>query len=329
MDPFERFRELFPRTVPEARDPADRRRRLLAIVLSLLVACALWFTVQMREVYVVSLQSPLEVRELPQGQALRAPPPRAVNMQVQGVGWDLLALRRNPPTVALFADGEEVDLLRAATESAQLPAGVIVQTVQPQALDLSLDAAVSRRLPVRLTGSIDLRPGYGLLAAPRLTPDSVRVRGARSLLDRFTFWPTEPFVVEGLRRSATSTVPLSDTLAGLVALSAERVQVTLRVGQFTEGSRTLAVRVEGVPPGVSAVRLIPERVRATYLVPTEGEHYARAETTDDFYAVVDYTDIARDTTAGTVPVRPRVPEGLPIQGVRLVPRRLEYFTVRE
>lgn len=328
-DPFERLRELFPRTVREGGDPTDARRRLLAMGFSLVVAFLLWLTVNMGETYTLTLGSPLTMARLPDGLALREPLPPEVQVQYEGVGWALLALSRTPPVVPVDADGTTVNLLRAASESSQLPLGVSVRSVRPSSLDLALGPSTTRRLPVQVAGEIDLAPGYGLLRRPRLDPDTVTVWGARSLLDGFEAWPTVPVALTDLRRTVTTLVPLADTLASLVDVSHDRVEVTLAIGQFTEGTRTLSVRVEGVPPGVSAVRLIPPRVRATYLVPTEADHYERAETSDAFYAVVDYADILRDTTAGTVPVAPRIPEGLLIQDVRLEPRRLEYYTVRE
>jgi hypothetical protein len=328
-DPFERLRVLFPRTVSETGEDVAARRRILAMVVSVVVAFVLWLTVNMRETYTLAIASPLAVVGLPEDQALRSPVPATILVQYEGVGWDLLTLRRNPPEIPLDADGPTVDLVSAAASSAQLPLGVAVRSVRPASLELDLGPAVRRRLPVRLAGDLDFAAGYGLLYPPRLNPDTVTVRGEQTLLEGFDAWLTAPVAFEDLRRSVTTVVPLSDTLGGLVEVSAGRVQVALHVGQFTEGTRTLAVRVEGVPPGVSAVRLIPSRVRATYLVPTEGDHYERAEESPDFYAVVDYDDIVRDTSAGTVPVAPRVPEGLLIKDIQLEPRRLEYYTVRE
>ncbi|NNF56880.1 MAG: YbbR-like domain-containing protein [Rhodothermaceae bacterium] len=328
-DPFERFRELFPRTFRDEGGLTDQGRRWLPIAVSILVAIALWFTVNMRETYTVSVPSPLSVVTLPQGQALRALPAAQVRVQYQGDGWDLLKLSRTPPEIPLYADGPTVNLVSAAGESARLPTGIRVLSVQPQSVDLSLDDAITRRLPIRLAGSIDLEAGYGRLGEPELDPDTVEIRGARSLIGSLEAWPTAPLDLENLDRSISRTLPLSDTLAGLVGLSIEQTQVTLQVGQFTEGTRMLDVQVEGVPPGVSRVRLIPNRVRVTYLVPTDGDHFDRAETSPALLAVVDYADIARDTTAGSVPVSVRIPEDLTILDVRVEPRRLEYFTVRE
>lgn len=328
-DPFERFRELFPRTFREERSGTDEGPRWLPIVASVLVAVALWFTVNMRETYTVSVASPLAVVTLPQGQALRSLPTEDVRVQYQGDGWSLFRLSRTPPEIPIYADGPTVNLMSAATESARLPAGINVLSVQPQTVDLSLDEAITRRVPIRLASEPDLDPDFGLLEPPILSPDTVEIRGARSLIGNLESWPTVLMGEEDLDRSVVLTLALSDSLGALVGRSVEQALVTLRVGQFTEGSRLLDVRVEGVPPGVSRVSLIPSRVRVSYLVSTADNHYREAEASTDFFAVVDYADIARDTTDGLVPVMVRVPEGLPILDVRVEPDRLEYFTVRE
>ena len=328
-DPLERFRELFPKTAREPSYSAHTRRRLYAVLFSVIVAFVLWFTVSMRDTYTVTVESPLNVATLPAGQALAAAPPTTVRVQLQGVGWDLLQLSRRPPGIDVFADGPKVDLQGAAVEAANLPAGVLVQSVLPQTVDLALDDQIQRRLRISLAGDIGVEPTFGMLGTAVLQPDSVVVTGARSLLEGLDSWPSMPLNMGGLRRSTTSIIALSDTLAGLVILSVDRTQVSINIAQMTEGSRSLLVRTENVPSSVLDVRLIPSSIRVTYHVPADGDDYDLAETADDFYAFVDYADIASDSTAGTVPVALHLPEGLMIQGVRLEQNRVEYYTVRE
>lgn len=328
-DPFERLRELFPKTVREPANPEHARRRLFAVMFSVIVAFVLWFTVSMRDTYTITVESPLNVVTLPAGQALAVPPLATVRVQLQGVGWDLLQLSRRPPGIDVFADGPKVDLRGAAAEGANLPAGVLIQSVQPQQIELVLDDRIRRRLPISLIGEINIEPTFGMLGSAVLQPDSVVVTGARSLLEGFDSWPSTPLDLNGLRRSTTSTLALSDTLSGLVTLSVDRTEVSVDVAQMTEGSRQMLVRTENVPPSVSDVRLIPSSIRVTYQVPAAGDDYDLAETAEDFYAYVDYADIASDSTEGTVPVALHLPEGLLIQDVRLDQTRVEYYTVRE
>lgn len=331
-DSLDRLRELLPTTgvgVERARDAEDETARPLAALVAVGVATLLWFTFSMRETYTVAVEVPLVVSQLPADRALRVRPPETARLQMQGEGWSLLTISRAPPPVELRAGEESVSIVQAATETSNLPAGVSVLGAQPATVKLELEEAVSRMVPVRLTGVFGVEAPYGLLRPPVIRPDSVRVTGARSLLAGLASWPTEPVDLGALRRTRVATVTLRDTLDGLVNRSIDRATVTFEVEQFTEGERMLEVRVRNVPPDVTAVRLLPARVRATYLVPVAADYYERARTSPDFYAEVDYLEIVRDTTTGTVPARARVPAGLPVRQVRLSPQRLEYFTVRE
>ena len=294
--------------------------------LSLVVAAVLWFSFSMREAYTVAVQVPVQIVSLPAGEALRESPPATATATLQGEGWTLLTLTRRRPTIRVAASGETVDLEAALRE--QIPAGVSVQGVQPRVVALALDTRTTRRLPVRLRQNIDTRPSYGLLRPPTLQPDSVTVSGAQSLLGRLVDWPTEVLSVRDVDADFTRTVALSDTFGGLLTPSAQGTTVSVAVGQFTGASRDLEVEVENLPRGVAGVRFDPSRVVVTYDVPSQGDGYDEALTSDAFRAVVDYADIARDTTSGSVPVSLRYPDGLGVRDAAASPGRVEYFIVR-
>jgi hypothetical protein len=123
-------------------------------------------------------------------------------------------------------------------------------------------------------------------------------------------------------------VALRDTLDGLLTTSVASTTVVVPIGEFTEGERLLPVEVRNLPPGIAGVRFDPPSVRARYRVPLAGSVYERARASSAFVAVVDYGDIARDTTSGTVPVAARPPSGLDIRDIVLSPSRVEYFLLR-
>ena len=313
---------------PPAQPAARRRVNLPAVALSLAVAVGLWVSFSLRETYTVVADVRLRVAAVPDGQALSARPPPVARATFRGEGWKLLLLARTAPVVSLYADAEAVDLERAVAASG-LPAGVDVQGVRPQTIRLDLDRRVVRRVPVRLVSSIRTDPSFGLLRPPRLLPDSVTVSGAASLVDRLDAWPTVRLDAADARASFTVPVALQDTLAGLVTASGRTTTVQVSIAEFTEGTRSLPVRVANAPRGAPAVRTEPARVQATYRVPiTRDDAYGQAARAPGFVAVVDYRDIARDTTSGSVAVAARVPAGLDVRDVYLSPRRVEFFIVR-
>ena len=322
-----RLRSLIPTRAAEPPPEDEDGRRGLALALSVVVAVVLWFSFSMREAYSVAVELPVEVVRLPDGQALREAPPASTTVTLDGEGWTLLGFSRRRPTIQVEAGDDAVIDLAAALQR-QVPAGVAVRAVQPRSRRLALDAETTRRLPIRLRRDVETRPSYGLLGPPTLSPDSVVVSGAQSLLGRLTDWPTELLVARDVDADLRQKVALSDTFGGLLSPSVLATTVTMEVGQFTRADRDLEIEVEGLPPTVADVRFDPSRVTVLFDVPSAGEEYDRALASDAFRAVVEWADIARDTTSGSVPVSLRVPDGLGIRGVTADPRRVGYFVVR-
>ena len=309
-----------------AAEPPSRRG--LAMLLSVVVATVLWFSFSMRKSgYSHEMEVPIEVVSTPADVALRERPPASAQVTFQGEGWALLGLARRRPVIRITAESPRVELQAELVEEG-LPAGVTVQAVQPRNVELAFDTRTSRRLPIRLRRRIVTEPGYDLVGPPRLQPDSVSVTGAQSLLGSLTDWPTDPMVVEGVKDGFRRQVALSDTFGGLLETSVRSTIVEVDVAEFTEESRELEIDVVNLPADVAGVRLFPATVPVTYRLPVSSPDFERAETTEDFYAVVDYRDIARDTTDGLVPVAARWPQDLDIRNVRLGVGRVEYFVQR-
>lgn len=324
----ERLRALLPSSEPidlDEDEPASRRG--LAMLLSLVVALVMWFSFSMRESYPVTIRMPVEIVQTPSGQALREAPPQMATVTLRGEGWTLLSLSRRTPTISVHAEGSRIDLAAALQETG-LPAGIEVQAVQPQVVDLALDTRTVRRLPIRLRERIRTDAPYDLLRPPTLTPDSVTVTGAQSLLGVLDAWPTDLLEADNVAGSFVRTVALADTFGGLLSPAIQATRVRVDVGEFTEGRRNLPVEVVNLPPGVSGVRFDPPLVQAVFRVPTAGPTYDVAVETPRFRAVVDYFDVRRDTTDGEVPVTPRWPDDLDVRGVRLEPSRVSYFVQR-
>ena len=299
----------------------EGRRRAVAILLSVVVAFVLWFTFSMREAYSVVIEMPLVIRNLPEGRALSRMPPREARVTVQGEGWELLKLSRSTPPLEVNAQEATVDVYRAAAESNRLPQGVAVQNVAPAAITLELEPRITRTLPIRLRADVEAASLYDILAEPTLSPDTVVVSGARSIVNALQYWPTARVEMAGLNETVTESVALSDTLAGLVSKSTSFAELTVPVAFFTEASRELEVRTEGAPPGSDPIRFIPSGITATYRIPVD--QYEASRETEAFYAFVPYADAINDTT-GTVQPILHLPETLSVRDVRFEPRRLQY-----
>lgn len=321
-DLYARLRDLLPEVALRHSDaPHEARRRGVAVVVSVVVAFVLWFTFSMRESYSVVVEVPIVIDRLPEDRALRQVPPRRARVTLQGEGWELLKLRRSPPDLAIRASDENVDVYAAASESNRFPPGVSVQNVLPSSFTLDLEPRVTRTVPVRVRADLKAAELYDFVGSPSVDPDTVRVSGARSIVNPLRYWPTATLQRGSVNRSFSATVPLADTLGGLVATNVNQVRVNVSVALFTEATRELVVRTEGAPPEADPIRLIPSRVTATYRIPVE--QFDRSQETGEFYAFVPYASAVDDTT-GTVQPILHLPEELHVRDVRIEPRRLQY-----
>jgi hypothetical protein len=307
----------------DADGDGDRapQRKGIAITVCILLSAMLWFTFTMQETYTVVLEMPTMVSNIPDDQALVTMPPQRARVQVQGEGFQLVQLYYNPPTIPIDARREQVNLEDAVPE---LGKNVRPLSVSPRSVELIKERRITRRLPVRFAGSITTPDTHGLVSPPRILPDSVQVSGARSIIERLLYWPTEPVQLENIRDSIVVRVPLSDTLSLLVDKNLQQVTVSARAVEFTEAVRQIDVTITGAPPGRQVVTLEPPSVEVRYRVPID--HYSASLVAPDFFATISYDDIRADTSGRLVP-NLQTPAGLMIRDVQMSPRSLRYYTI--
>ena len=316
---LEWLRERFTRRQREAvagEDPS--RRRWGAIIVCVLLAVVLWFTLSIRETYTIQVEMPTQVVNLPDDMALVALPPPTVQVQVSGEGFDLFGLRFNPPTLMIDAQDETVNLL----DMVILPSGIAREGVNPRTITFQKEARISRTILIRSRAVIEPAEAHDFIDPHVLSPDSIVVTGAESIINDLEYWPSAPFRHTDLLDSLVVVLPLADTLVGLVEKSHHETTLTAVAAVYTEGSRMLQVRLGEVPTTHWDVSLEPPRVRVTYRVPLS--QYEQAQEAEDFYATVSYSVIRSDTTGR---VRPEInyPRGIALRNTDYSPSTLRYY----
>ena len=316
---WERLRSLFTRNEEEKERPeGEKRRRAIAVVVCFLISAVLWFTFTLQDTHTVSMTIPTTVQNSQGAQALTTLPPEAVSAEVEGAGTALLRFYWGEPRVPVGVESEQVNVENRL--QAKLPGGARLKSVSPTVMSLRREARQARTVPVRLRGTVGTPATHDLMHPPRIQPDSVRISGARSLVQDIEAWPTERIRIKNLTDSLHRRVALSDTLGGLVTRFTESVALRAQARQFTEGIRSIDVRVTGGPE--SSVTLDPSSIRVRYR--TLVEDFQQAQSTDQFYATVSYGQIRADTS-GRVDPRLHTPPGLEIRDVEMYPSALRYY----
>ncbi len=316
---WERLYSLFSRRMASSRYEEEPHRRGMAITMSILVSSLLWFTFTMRETHTRIIEMPTEVVNVPEDQALSQLPAGTVRVQAIGDGWSLLRLSLRPPTIPINASQSEV---RVAESIPELPKNVQVQSVSPNVVNLWKERRVTRSVPVQVAVEIETPITHDLVAPPEISPDSVEVTGAASVVGEVEYWPTVERAFQDVRDTLEVRVPLSDTLRGLVAKNIDAVTLRAVSKEFTEGAREIDVTVQGQPSTQTLVSLEPSTIHVRYKVLLS--QYQEAQEAMDFYATVSYDEIRNDTT-GQVRPHLELPDDIVLRDVQMIPQRLGYY----
>jgi hypothetical protein len=300
------------------------KKRFRLILASIVFGSLVWLSVAMREQYTISVAAPLAVTDIPDGWAIRTSVPPSVQLKFRGEGWRLAGfLLGSPPRldVAYAASTADVHIVTSGTVADRFAVrtGIEFLGMTPDTLVIGTDRRSTKIIPVVPDLSLSFREGYGQVGTVMVTPESIMVAGARSVVEGITSWKTEPTVFADVKGPIDAQVPLMQNQAAPLTLSTGSIHLTVNVQPFAEKTLTgIPVEVDSVPPPREVI-LIPPRVE---LVVRGGIKQLSSITANDFRVAVAFQAIEADTT-GAVPYVITGPEE--IQIVRRKPDRLQHI----
>jgi YbbR domain-containing protein len=300
------------------------QKRIHIILATTLFASLLWVSVNLGNTFQTQATIPLSITVLPPGTAMQAPVPRSLQLKLRGDGWQLAAMKLGTPmqcTIDLTSlqPGQSSITIFDVIERLGIPAGIQPLDMNPDSIVVAFDSLAERRIPVELAYSATFRDRYGPVGPAMATPDSVTVRGARSVLSAMERWKTVPMTFENLKAPLDVVVRLAESDRYQVEISPQEVRLRMDVQWFAEKILSgVAVEVHSVPPHREVI-LVPPRLE---LVVRGGVDMLAQVNPPDIRASVDYGRILSDTSGSLAP-EIEAPPGLQIISTR--PERLQYI----
>ena len=296
-----------------------KNRRPLIIITTALIGVFLWLSVNLREQYQLVIAAPFSVDEVPEGMAIRTPVPRSVQLRFRGDGWRLAGLLLGPDlsvTIPLSSlpHGSRTITVNEIIERISISPGVQLVDVKPDTVAVWLDHLRTKRVPVVPEFTVSFKEGYGQVGAVLLSPDSITVSGAETVLERIASWKTAPTSFEELKAPVETMVPLALSVGPIVRSSPSTVRVRINVEPFAEKVFSgLPVEIRRLPPNRDVI-FIPPKIE---IVARGGIRQLASLLPVDFELSVPYERILADTTGSVEP------EIVPPSGIQVVTRRPE------
>lgn len=204
---------------------------------SLALAAVLWAAVAAEEPTTQLVPVTLMV-EPPEGRALTRPLPQ-VKALYAGSARELIKLYGTPPVItAMVPDtltGSRYVLELSPGElKLAVKANVQAQDVQPRHIEVRLDAAARRTVPVVSRVTITPDTGFAVVGGLALSPSSLLVRGPDAVVARIDSVTTVPLEITAVRGPVRRNVPIDTEGLGVAQLSKREVEVSAEIEAVSE-----------------------------------------------------------------------------------------------
>ncbi len=300
--------------------PREDRAILLACIG---IALIFWLLVKMSQSYTTTKEVVFSF-QIAEEEALVKAPPKAIEVELEGTGWDLMFEQFRSPEIRLEYD--LVNYPNTALDRSRLiqdikkaiqRSGIQVVGVESNGIPLQMEERIARQVPVVLQADLQFAPEHHLREPIAITPDSVQVNGPVSLVDPIEFWLTDSLLLSDLKTNVRQRIPLAEPPAE-ISLSRQSVEVEVLVEPYTE--KTLFVPIQ-VLNAADSVRIFPRQLRITAVL---GLSRYDSLTTDAIELAIDLADVQPDTTRSSAPIQVvRSPDF--VQHLSFRPKVAEYY----
>jgi YbbR domain-containing protein len=325
-----KLKELFMIKQPLAADVDDEtlsnymtREKVIVFIISFILAFCLWFIVNLNRDFTITINLPVDIGDLPDDMALVGDPPESASVGLTGEGWNLISLYNNPPRIIVNAEESEVNLFDMVQQQISSVSDVSITKVEPLGFNLDLEEKAYKRVPVQAQLDIRTSDRFGLIGTPVISPDSVTVSGAGSIINEIEAVRTREETLEDVREGRELQLDIERPAPG-VEISPVRIHYRFDVTEFTEGEVRIPLRIRNLPPG-QAVTYNPSTITVRYGVPID--QYTDVQNARPFLAYVDYETIEADTTGLVIPEIERTEDEFDIRLRSFQPRTVSYFRV--
>lgn len=309
--------------IGEGQSSISTGEKALVLGVAYVIAIGLWLMVNLDRDFNLSMQFELFTGEMSPELALVTPIPSYVNVSINGEGWKLLNIYGSPPRIPVNLSNEVIDMTEQVQNIINTYQNINVTRVQPAYITVNMEQRVSKKVPIDLQMDVAFGRQFGFLGQPKITPDSVLVTGAQSIISGITSWPTKVYRRENVREPISTMLEL-ESPPEVLSINLQEVNFSVEVTEFTEGELRIPLRIRGIPRGREVI-FNPNTITVRYDVPIE--QYMSTQNSVPYAAFVDYSDILRDNSGIISPSVELIISAPNIKLKTVQPRTVSYYIV--
>ncbi len=195
---------------------------------AVLIAVFLWFFVASRGQSEITIEAPLEFRDIPVTLGIVSASAKTAMLTIRGQERFMKGLRTSDIRISIdmakAKSGE--DLFYINKEDIKLPIAMSVTSVVPTSVKVRLEEMATRQVPVRVR-LIGL-PGEGTVRSISVDPKTVVIKGLKSEISKVKSIRTEEFDLSSVTQDVTQELSLDSSGINVVP-EVSRVNVKIRI----------------------------------------------------------------------------------------------------
>jgi YbbR domain-containing protein len=293
------------------------------LILSFIFAFALWLYINLNLSYSLDLSIPVEVQSS-KLQALSGEIPNSIDVTVKGKGWDLINILISKNLkynldISRFKKDSRIITEQFVNERLNLNPNVTILKITPDTINIDFDKIYEKLVPVKNNIVVNLKEGYSIVGKPVLNPDSVKIQGASSLVNKIKSFPTETRVFNDVNSNLGGVVNLKDTLSNLIKLEVKQVSFNYNIQLSAEKNfDDIVVDIINAPED-KEVLLIPSKVNVSV---RGGVEKLAQISSSDIIVSIEFEKIENDTLGYVIP-DVKIPAETNL--LKIDPQKLQYI----
>lgn len=297
-----------------------------------LLSVFLWFLSKLsKEGYTAIIDFPVKYVNLEEGRSFGQDPPKKIKVYINSPGFTILKYKlRSFSSLKIDLKGVERNIdsrnsywLTNSDLSLienQLDPDVEVRSISPDTVFFDFTHRVKKKVPVVLKIQENYSKDLGIYGEPKITPDSIIVSGAESVIKDIVTISTDELELNGEEELVATKLKLKIPKKKGIEVSNEEVDVELEFSKLTETSINVPIEVVGLPQKYS-LKIFPETVKLTYQVAIRD--YERVAVTD-FRIYTDCSDIENNASKRYLNLQSSdFPDF--VKNVHFEPKRIEFI----
>lgn len=244
---------------------------MLIFLFFLVLAAAFWFVHSLDQQRETTLKIPVDFMGIPEDVAVENKLPSHIEIKIRDEGMTLMKYNaKSAVPLALdldrvyFSKGKILissDQLKNRISRYVLPTTAVLE-IKPDSIVIFYHKLISKTLPIKMKGNVELAPQYIMSDSLQIEPSSVKVFGPKNILDTMKAVYTEELNLKSISDTTFMSVNLQKPPKG-VKYAFNEAKLGIFVEMFTEKKLQIPVTVINAPANVN-VRIFPSSVEAVY-----------------------------------------------------------------